>query len=90
MMVNGVKVNFGKLHVATESGYTCSSENGKRICLGDADSDDCQAMAANICKRDENGDVDLSCTGIICSCDWGSGPSIDVLDDNPHHTQGAD
>jgi hypothetical protein len=84
-----VKVNGGKLHVAVESGYTCSSENGKCVCRGDADSEDCQAMAENICRTDEHGDVDLSCNGIICSCDWGSGPGFDDLDGDIPQTQGS-
>jgi hypothetical protein len=88
-LVKGVKVNAGKLHVASESGYTCSTENGKCVCLGDADSEDCQAMAENICKTDEHGDVDLSCNGIICSCDWGSALGVDGVDGNIPQTQGA-
>jgi hypothetical protein len=91
-LVKGVVINPSKptgLVVTTESGYVCSTENGLCVCSGDATSEDCQAMAKNICKRDKNGEVGLSCNGITCSCEWGSGPQVGGLGGTPAQTQGT-
>lgn len=91
-LVKGVAINPSRptgLVVTTEQGYVCSTENGLCVCAGEATSDDCRAMAENICKRGDNGTVDLSCNGITCSCEWRTGPQVGGLGGQPAETQGA-
>ena len=64
------KLTGGGTEHQQASAFNCSTENGLCICVGGPESEDCTEMAEKSCKTDERGDVDLSCNGTTCSCEW--------------------